>query len=268
MLIFIGVLGLVALIAIVVRPDGEPSYGGRSLSYWVGRLVPAGEPAAAVEEAIRHIGTNALPYLLEWIQQERPLSTPSKRQLYEITGGLLKKYDIWLEHKEYILAGQATEALQILASQAGGTIPQLLRLMTNYFDGPSTAERASKVIVSMGTNARPALPALITLLTNKTRGVDILGIKVLGELKLEPQLVVPALANCLVSSNETARFAAARALRRFGENAGNAVPALLRVLDDSDADVQRCASNSLRAIDAQALERFNARAAEAGKNVE
>jgi len=62
-LILLGILVLVASIVIVVRPDPEPSYGGRSLSEWVARLA-ADQPSAVkgAEEAIQHIGTNALPY--------------------------------------------------------------------------------------------------------------------------------------------------------------------------------------------------------------
>src|SRR5580765_3093759 len=52
-----------------------PRYKGRSLNYWVHdywplRTAPAKTPKP--EEAIRNIGTNALPFLLSWIQANEP----------------------------------------------------------------------------------------------------------------------------------------------------------------------------------------------------
>src|SRR6266851_1788528 len=53
-------------------PEREPSYQGRSLSQWLevtGQFSPEGTP---VDEAIRHIGTNALPCLFRWIRGKPP----------------------------------------------------------------------------------------------------------------------------------------------------------------------------------------------------
>ena len=105
----------------------------------------------------------------------------------------------------------------------------------------------------MGTNARPALPNLVALLAN-TNGLAVYAGYAVGELQLEPQLVVLALTSCLQRSNDAIRFSAARALGGFGEEARSAVPALVRALGDSDANLQTCASNALWAIDPKALE--------------
>jgi hypothetical protein len=61
--------------------ESEPSYKGKPLSFWVEGLNPSpartnradrspGVPEAP--EAIRQIGSNAIPYLLKWIQYEGP----------------------------------------------------------------------------------------------------------------------------------------------------------------------------------------------------
>jgi len=250
-LIFIGVLVLVALMVVVVWPDREPSYGGRSLSQWVGFLAPATRPSALEEagEAIRHIGTNGLPYLLKWIQHE---PRPWKRALNRVTGGLLGKYDL-LEHKDETRAEQTVLAFRVLGPPARGAIPQLIRLMSDS-NRSWSALRATFAIGSMGTNARPALPALITLLTNTNDGAAGFAMLALGNLKLEPQLAVPALTNCLLSWNYAIRSSAAQALGQFGRDARSAVPALVRALGDPYRDNQRCASNALWAIDPRALE--------------
>jgi hypothetical protein len=57
-------------IALLVWPrEREPEYNSVELSKWLERYNDK-KPHAA--EAIRHIGTNALPFLLHWIQYETP----------------------------------------------------------------------------------------------------------------------------------------------------------------------------------------------------
>jgi hypothetical protein len=266
-LIFIGVLVLVALVVVVTWPDREPKYQGRSLSEWVAGYDIRHPRHGKIERdrAIRQFGTNALPYLLKWIQYQRP---PWKNALNRISGGLLAKYHLLLEHKDETRAEQAEEVFRALGPEAcAAAIPDLLRLMNNSKRSLSAA-RAMYTLVGMGTNARPALPALITLLTNANDGAPYCAISALGDLKLEPQLVVPALTPCLLSSNLWTRSFAAEALGRFGGEAHGAVPALVRALGDSDARVQYYASNALWKIEPQALERVNAPAAEAAQKAE
>ena len=67
---------LVGVIDWQVESSGEPSYHGRSLSYWIRsyrrdeslvQLAASPEEVATADDAIRHIGTNAFPYLLKWV---------------------------------------------------------------------------------------------------------------------------------------------------------------------------------------------------------
>ena len=60
----------------VVKPSGEPHYQGRSLTYWIRsyrrdqsgvQLIASPEELATADNAVRHIGTNAFPYLLKWL---------------------------------------------------------------------------------------------------------------------------------------------------------------------------------------------------------
>src|SRR5437899_2283144 len=68
---------LIAAFALVTffSREKEPTWSGQPLSYWVFREdrqhEASGEKAQA-DTAIRQIGTNALPFLLKWIQHERP----------------------------------------------------------------------------------------------------------------------------------------------------------------------------------------------------
>src|SRR5947208_5523038 len=65
-----------ALIAMLAFPtEREPAYGGKKLREWLNLYVQSpdrftdGQEAA---EAVRHIGTNALPWLLKWTNYEPP----------------------------------------------------------------------------------------------------------------------------------------------------------------------------------------------------
>src|SRR5438874_13488245 len=63
-------------VGVVLVPSREPSYGGKKLSEWVLQSCTGGLGAdvriAQAEDAIRHIGTNAVPYLLAWGRYRMP----------------------------------------------------------------------------------------------------------------------------------------------------------------------------------------------------
>lgn len=66
----------VGSLAFVLRPfEKEPSYHSRTLSQWLA-MDPYYEPE--VNEAVQKIGTNAIPFLLNWIPFE---ASPAQRIL-------------------------------------------------------------------------------------------------------------------------------------------------------------------------------------------
>jgi hypothetical protein len=65
------VVVLAGVLVAVFRRDREPEYGGKRLSEWVDGYAMQIRNAGS-NEAIRHIGTNAVPYLLKWIRYETP----------------------------------------------------------------------------------------------------------------------------------------------------------------------------------------------------
>src|SRR3989442_632120 len=86
--------------------------------------------------------------------------------------------------------GRAAIALGYIGQDC---LPALLTTLTNM---PAPLPNCAAMgIGRMGTNARPALFTLIALLTN-TNGLAYIAASTMGELRLEPALVVPALTNC------------------------------------------------------------------------
>jgi len=74
----IGVGVLVGVIAVVFRPAPEPEYGGKKLSDWAKmyveglKLSSGSEEADRAANAICAIGTNAIPYLSNWMAFRPP----------------------------------------------------------------------------------------------------------------------------------------------------------------------------------------------------
>ena len=108
-------------------------------------------------------------------------------------------------------------------------------------------------LAKMGTNALPALPLMIQSLADKDEEAVGSAINALGELHLQPDLVVPALTNFLMPSQPGLCVIAAEALGKFGPSARPAVPLLQRLLNDSIPMVRESATNALLKIDPQAL---------------
>src|SRR5437660_11441199 len=79
--LIVAILVVAGVLVAVFNREREPEYGGKRLSEWVEQYADhsdsLGQKAEAAD-AIRHIGTNAVPYLIEWLQYETP---PWKRRL-------------------------------------------------------------------------------------------------------------------------------------------------------------------------------------------
>src|SRR5262245_21189458 len=69
--IFASLILIALALLLISRRTSEPIYNGRSLSDWLARY-GAGPDSDEAEDAIRAIGTNALPFLIEWIQHDPP----------------------------------------------------------------------------------------------------------------------------------------------------------------------------------------------------
>lgn len=262
--------GLIILAAIVVcilclRPAGrrEPVYRGKTLTQWLKRLddgeafgISSGRlpsfTGAQIEaaEAIRAIGTNALPLLMDdirahpsekdvWIQLNRKLDRFTMNHFGRRSFGLA---DVTSEDRIRWRAAQGLSALGPLAKPA---VPELTRLLfTNYFhssikeaayalagispDGiavltnslqPTNEWSGMCAIWALGQHPAAGtnvIPFLISATTSSSEGTACGAIQVLGLFHVDPEHVIPALTNALSSSNATVRGDAARSLAEFG----------------------------------------------------
>jgi hypothetical protein len=174
----IGVLlgcGLAALIFLpVLTYERQPRYGGRSLGEWLvidrnaqikGRhtqtiagtlqmhVEGVGEPKA--QEAVRHIGTNALHWLVKWVAYEPPAwRTNLYSQFCRLPQGLRPHFIDRLvapaapSRKEIAWAG-----FKVLGHDATPAIPELLRVIHASKPGSKTREYGITCLGLMGGDA-------------------------------------------------------------------------------------------------------------------
>jgi hypothetical protein len=169
----IGVLAVVlcAVLVEVFWPEKpEPVYKGRTLSEWVEFRV-AKKEVIETSTAIEAVGTNGIPFYVEWIRYEPGFFKVAQTKLAE-------KARDWLHVKwtpqdpSPDRAYGAYLALRALGERAAPAIPQLLVCATNIstkIRPPAKQGRGDQSfygISGLVNIGRPALPAVLSLTTN------------------------------------------------------------------------------------------------------
>ena len=264
----------------------EPSYNGLTLSQCLeicaGRSsLPDGPSYSQAIDAVEHIGTNALPWLVEWTacndsaskaklrallqRLPRRLATVfrfadpyDRRQIGTIGFAILGERAspavpdlvrvIDSRNSQMVVKLAAVEALEHIG-RAG--VPILLRLIAERRRNPSLAIFAVYCLsgtADLGTNRLTAAALLIECLQEKDLDLTRYAAEAIGWHRLDAANSVPLLEKLLHHSNRAIRFAAAGGLGRFGEQAQTAVPQLLEALKDPTPQVSLEASNALHRI--------------------
>ena len=133
----IGICFLVLVAAgFVLWPrETEPMYQGKSLSEWANAYQGYSDPSAP--EALQSIGTNALPYLLRWIQYE-PGAVRQRLAwvAHKMPGNSRSGFHRWLRgDKYYDRVRNVPPVFSVLRGRAAPAIPELMTL-TNRTNRP------------------------------------------------------------------------------------------------------------------------------------
>lgn len=156
-IIIFSFLAAVILGALLWPHEREPEYNGVLLSEWLERF-NAGRTsvdtngvwsASAAYHAIDQIGTNALPFLVRWIQYERPTW---RQRFYDACWNLPRNIFFNRTYSRLITLGDgnhraelAAEGFEILGQRARPAIPELRRLARGY-SRKYTASRAIGIL--------------------------------------------------------------------------------------------------------------------------
>jgi hypothetical protein len=294
----IAVLGLAAIGALLYASrTNEPSFQGRALSDWLTDIEKANDDREAepAKDAVRQIGTNAIPYLLGMMRAE-------DSKLKETFNTLVRKAHTYrfLIAEAHNKQGRACTGFYALGPQASSAIPELTVLLNNpkivrlaalalIYISPNGVEAATSGlrstnplvrreiagvlgtagIVRFTTNATPArmailraqaefaVPALIRLLNDSDELTRARAGTSLGLLGQKPEIVVPALIRNLGETNGwRVPHSAAKGLSRFGTNAAAALPALKAIAAHQDWRVREMVEAAIQSIEPQAEQRL------------
>lgn len=245
----------------------EPIYGGKPLKAWLADLGSNNpeEIRDQARDAVRQIGTNALPFLLKELNT---FERTDVAYLYTTEG----------EHRRSVI----NSAFQTLGLTAKPAIPALVDCMNHGGNASCIAVRSltkigtngvlpltqaltngtlairiciASIINEAGTNAVIAVPSLLQCLKNqspdkdKSAALRTFSASALGAIDSDSEIIVPALIERLQDENSAVRFNAIRALRRLGKKARTAASALRAALDDSDYHVRDEAALALKQIE-------------------
>jgi HEAT repeat protein len=243
---------LVAITLAVVRRPREPVYDGETLSYWMEHYHRASAGSLmlvnpSAREAVRTAGTNALPYLIQWMKRPArgsgDVNCPS-----------------WALHGFEVLGPEAKPAIPELVDLLGkcGNYPDLALAAI----GPDAVPAITNVLATnrnfrahfaacgalscMGANAESAVPCLVGCLKRPYPGVAARALAAVGHNR--PGEIIPALVEALERSGGYEAVEMADALGSFGPAAADAVPALLAASTNRLADVRTHAAAALQRI--------------------
>lgn len=293
-LLMVGMAALIFGVAHFIS-SREPSYHGKRLSEWIapfcretptGLVAPAGpqhfEELQPVRRAVSQIGTNALPFLIGWLNHPETALHRNVRQLAD-----KQPVDRLKLADPRVVRVRAIRALAILGPAARPAIPSLVAQLND----PLLSEHAIYALSGMGPDGMQALinqfntvgpisrmQITMTLVSPNAlyRGeghvetneipidiiVDGLGrvaqdpalpfripaIQRLGALGPSASNAVPALLSVLNEQNTIARQMAIRALGQIRSRPELTVPALTNLLNDPLFGTQMAALSALRAF--------------------
>ncbi len=290
-LLLVAVALLAVVVVVALNRSREPSYNGIKLREWVRMYDPSNSNPNRdqADNAVLHIRTNAIPYLLKWISYDQPAW--KARWYPRLIRLLTQVHQDWVVTDEQErLADSATKALRVLGPQAAGAVPDLGRLM-NAPEANRSAERATHALWyigeaafptllagltnqqtsvrltaaegiryiigkggSLGTNGPLAASGLIQCLKHADEGLSLTAVRALATLTTLPDLAVPLLTDCLQDSRQYVPREAAVALADFGEKARVAVPALLSLLTNRYSGTRQAAADALLKIAPELLD--------------
>ena len=271
----------VAVIALFTSSCGsrsqQPVYDGKPVSECVSDLNYNNPEATRDQaaEAILHIGTNALPFLLKEISD---LS-----ELYQKVGTT----NFYNSQEATARLSNVHEAFKTLGPIAKPAVPALVDLLNGGYTAfpaafaltqidPQAAAIAltqaltNKIIyvriaaagelfeVRSNADIALAVPNLVQCLkyeqssrdsTEEVTALKGISADTLGVIHAQPDIAVLALAEALSNKDYRVRFEAARALSKFGKHAQPAVPILQQIAkDDPNQRFRILATNVLQII--------------------
>jgi hypothetical protein len=277
-ILLLALVGVFVTLFIIAWPTdfNEPRYKGRSLSDWV---LSYPDSSGEAEPAIQAIGTNAIPWLLRWMQYEPSPARRRVRSVYRVLPGWLRNRQTvvnLLTGRAGMLCGMSPQAFAALGTNSAPAVPELVRLSqgTNaaslmaVFALSNMGETGLSAILTIMTNGSPqqrmltggslqnilprytnasiAVPALLVWLRDPGPSFARIAANSLSQLKSDPTNVVPQLVAALQHPDADVRRSVIWALDSYGDPAS--VSSVSNCLHDPDFNVREEATNTLKRL--------------------
>lgn len=225
----------------------EPEYQGVSLTGWLAKGSNDREAAAAV----RHIGTNSIPFLVQWLSYE---PAPWRRQWRNAFQKLPHPVDRLgrLSDKVKGLNWQtrnnlALDGFEILAPEAAPAVPELTRIMSQA----GSMRLWSQAARALGFIGPDALPSLMLALRAKPidwrHDTALMGVLLnMQERGIDISRVIPAVLQSAADTNSVISSGAWLTLEQLRlDKTTNYLPVFDASLRHSNEVVRACAATFL-----------------------
>lgn len=229
----------------------EPVYKGKRLTAWISDLSNAvilARQSKSAEEAIKQIGTNALPVILDELRvPDDSAFVKAVHVKYKYSPFARTSSPVRLPHREAeVRRTQAAYALRILAPSLG------LSTLTNLLHDPNSQVQKAAAEALVNGFIIEGVEVLMHALGSDSVRVRLAALQGLLGAGYAPQEIAP-LIRCLGDPDPAMRTGAASWLAHFGSNYGHfKVPGLIEGLDtaarDNDPSVRAAAQRALAVI--------------------
>jgi hypothetical protein len=161
-----------AVIAAAFWPrEKEPVYQGKKLSEWLDRyyrnsgITSNYDPAklSEAQDAVRSMGTNAVPLLLKWMRYESPAWRKKALSAFSRRNWPLGKTLVWLvQGSRERRAVACNMAFACLGDAAAPAVPELTRVAND----PSAGYTSRAALYCLRLVGRAGIPSLMGVITN------------------------------------------------------------------------------------------------------
>jgi HEAT repeat protein len=244
-------------------------YQGQRLEYWVVQLKQGDKRNKALaRDALQSFGSRAVQPLIDVVQHEDPDWKVSLIRRFPVLYRFLPA--TWPQDRAYAAAALgelgpiATNAIpaleRVTASDPGNDAMVTAALMkirreplAPLFDDLTDWTARNWVndaleVAEFGTNAKPALPVLCSVLTNSAPNAPRWAAAyAIGKIRADPSLCVPALIESVKVGGKV-NINSIWALGEFEDDARAAIPLLYQEANDPDSMVRQSVLGSLKRI--------------------
>lgn len=230
---------------ISVRRNAARALGSIAAAQASGRMGPIGlmGPIRPISPISPVLPPNAADSLLKLLSDhDAPVRVSAAVALWQVERHpkAIPALESMLRDRSVSTAYEAASALGELGTEAEPAVPALIAALA--YEDDDMRRTAAYVLGRVGPAAIPAVRGLLATTDERTKCQAVEALGWIGSAS------VSALTECLADPGPSVRRAAARALGRLGAAAKPAEPALVKAVSDPDRDVRDAAALALRLV--------------------